>query len=336
MLRIIKSKDLVEDAIRELDYYQKGIYSPIHTGIEHLDYNLMGGLFPKEVIVLPGLSGSGKTYLLQRIEENMFKKDINPNADDLRLVRCNWEMSVDALLMRRLAKETSLDIDEIRSRPFEGQAKEIASAIREKESNERIFYMPDVAMAKEFEESIEAFLNEQPTNVHTVVSIDHIGLVKSGLSKKMSIDDLVATCNKLKKRYRVTFLIVSQLNRDIESRIENRKSHYPKSSDLYESSNMFQLSDYTVVVHRPELIHIQNEYMKFNASAYGWLDKYKTEDGTGFKTEGLIFYHYIKMRNIRNREFPKKTFIEVLPGYEQQYSRVRQVNKQEFRTPYKD
>lgn len=333
--RIIKSKELVEDAIKELHNYQTGVYKPIRTRYDHLNYNLMGGLYPKEVIVIAGLSGSGKTYLAQLIEEDIFNTALNPNASNHRLVRCNWEMSVDSLLLRRLARETRLDIDEIRSRPFEGQCKDIASSIRKQESGANVYYMPEVATAQEFLEAMEEFLSRQEDGVHTVVSIDHVGLTKNTSTKKASIDDLVAAANILKKKYRVTIIIISQLNRSIEERSDNRTGHHPRSSDIYESSNMFQLSDATIIVHRPELIHIAENYMKFNPQSYKWLDKYKMQDGTGFQTKGLIFYHYIKLRNMRTREITKRLFVDVIQGFEGLYVDMKKADDY-YNSPYKD
>ncbi len=52
---------------------------------------------------------------------------------------------------------------------------------------------------------------------------------------------------------------LAQMNRNIEQseRINNPLSHYPMRSDLSSSDAMFQASDYVLVLHRPEILGIQ-------------------------------------------------------------------------------
>ena len=49
------------------------------------------------------------------------------------------------------------------------------------------------------------------------------------------------------------------MNRNIESseRINNPLSHYPMRSDISSSDAIFQASDYVLVMHRPEILNIQ-------------------------------------------------------------------------------
>lgn len=49
------------------------------------------------------------------------------------------------------------------------------------------------------------------------------------------------------------------MNRNIEAseRINNPSNHYPMRSDLSSSDAIFQASDYVLVLHRPEILNIQ-------------------------------------------------------------------------------
>lgn len=60
---------------------------------------------------------------------------------------------------------------------------------------------------------------------------------------------------------------LAQMNRNIEApeRINNPMSHYPMRSDLSSSDAIFQASDYVCVIHRPEILNIQ-EYGKSKLS----------------------------------------------------------------------
>jgi replicative DNA helicase len=83
-----------------------------------------------------------------------------------------------------------------------------------------------------------------------------------------------------KKRLKITFIQVSQLNRNIEdtSRLTNRDLQYPQRSDLMGSDTLYQASDYVIVLHRPELLSIRE---------YG---PYK------LPTKDMIYMHILKHR----------------------------------------
>ena len=74
---------------------------------------------------------------------------------------------------------------------------------------------------------------------------------------------------------------LAQMNRNIESseRINNPLSHYPMRSDLSSSDAMFQGSDYVIVIHRPEILGIQE---------YG---------PSHLPTNNKIFMHILKNRD---------------------------------------
>jgi replicative DNA helicase len=64
---------------------------------------------------------------------------------------------------------------------------------------------------------------------------------------------------QVKKLPMTSVLQIAQMNRNIEAseRINNPTSHYPMRSDLSSSDAIFQASDYVLVLHRPEILNIQ-------------------------------------------------------------------------------
>jgi hypothetical protein len=109
---------------------------------------------------------------------------------------------------------------------------------------------------------------------------------------------LIEYINVLKNKYdNVSFIILSQLNRNIEER-ENAKNSAPKKGDLYQSDFLYQLSDVILVVHNPFKLGVQ-EHMVVHQDMYPMFNHYKLtpEKRTSpFRTRGLIFYHFIKLR----------------------------------------
>lgn len=325
-MSIKTAKEEVYSALSEIKKFQQGLLKPIKTRRDHLNDNLLGGLYPNSVISIGGLPGSGKSWNSQEIEEDMFNPILNPHHEMLRLVRCNFEMIPRDILIRRIIKSTDLDIDELLSKEH---SEFINNKIREiaiKESDPRIFYYPETAvpetLAKDLEDLLKKFKADNPM-IHTVISIDHIALVKSAGDKKQTVDKFLGYLNILKKNYLVTFLILSQLNREIKKRSQNPMEHSPRTDDFYQSDEIYQLSDYQIVIHRPEMLGI-DQYMAFKEGTgtqrFPWLEGFMQPDKRSFKTEGLIFWHYLKFRHTRQKREPKTICIEVLPGYRDKYA----------------
>ena len=87
--------------------------------------------------------------------------------------------------------------------------------------------------------------------------------------------------DSLKKKIKSSYLILSQLNRAIESpeRKLNPDLHFPQKSDVFGADALFQYSDLVIIPHRPEMLGI-TQY-----GPYGWAVK------------DLIYFHYIKVRS---------------------------------------
>lgn len=320
------AKDEIDSALREIARFQKGIIRPIKTRRDHLNDNLLGGLYPNSVISIGGLSGSGKSWNAQEIEEDIFNPFLNPHHDKLRLVRCNFEMIPRDILIRRIIKGTGLDIDELLDHEQNDYINSKIKEIANKERDARIFYYPETAtpevLSKDLEDLLKTFKAQDPT-IHTVISIDHIALVKAAGDKKQAVDKFLGYLNILKKNYLVTFLILSQLNREIKKRSQNPMEHAPRTDDFYQSDEIYQLSDYQIAIHRPEMLGI-DQYMAFKDGTglkrYPWLEGFMSGDKRSFKTEGLIFWHYLKFRHTRQKRKPYSLCIEVLPGYKDLYA----------------
>jgi hypothetical protein len=119
-------------------------------------------------------------------------------------------------------------------------------------------------------------------NKAVVVMLDHTLLVKKagGLQDRDLLYDLMAMFNGLKKIIKISFVLISQMNRNIEvsERIQNPDLHYPKKQDLFGADACYMYSDLVIVTHRPEMLGIR---------AYG---------PRRWPTENAIFWHYLKVR----------------------------------------
>ena len=297
------SKELIEEASDLIYKYQSGELHPIKFKRGWVNESMLGGLFPGNVVGIAGSSGHGKSTFLQDLEDDIFDKELNPDCDDYILLRNNYEMSVFKLYLRELKKGLDKKISEILGTNFSEEELLRVQQIQKKESNQNVKYFENPQDAETWFSIMCSFCEEHKNAKHIVVSIDHIALVKqTSLGKKDGIDNLVEYINLLRHIYKnVSFLILSQLNRNIEER-DNPRNSAPRKGDLYQSDFLFQLSDIIIVVHNPFKLGLE-EHMVIGQDMYKHLDYIKKDVGkktTTFKTKGNIFYHLIKLREDEN------------------------------------
>jgi len=146
--------------------------------------------------------------------------------------------------------------------------------------------------AKEFKMEIEEYMQHHKIKIddaivypNTVVTLDHSVLIRKakGQSTMDMLNELGEVCTELKKRYPIAFIILSQLNRDINnpSRAENGKyGNYILESDIFGADALLQHADMVIGLDRPALRHI---------TSYG-PDRYIIDDDT------VLIAHVLKTR----------------------------------------
>lgn len=315
MSLIKKARELVEHAVKQLEKYQKGEDAPIKTRFHHLNSNSLGGIFKGMIVTIAGISGGGKSYVLQQIEEDIFDKSLNPDCDGYVLLRCNWEMTVFKLLLRKLKRSLNKSMKQLLFSTQSEHDKERFDNVCETEKSDKIYYLEDPTDPKTWYETVREFLIFHKDKKQVVITIDHLALVRDLLgNKKKSMDDLVEYINSLKKEFsNASFILLSQMNRDIEGRTDVRHLA-PKRSDLYNTDTLFQISDIVLVLHNPyKLGH--EKYMVVNPSRYPYLVEHMDKPSnkrTNFETFNKIFWHYLKIREIEDMEDINDVYIEPL------------------------
>lgn len=312
---IKKARQLVDAAVKQIKDYQSGKDKPIKTRYKHFNENCLGGIFKGMIIVIAGISGSGKTHILQEIEEDIFNPELNPDCDDYVLLRCNWEMTVFKLLLRKLKRRLDKAMKTILFQPTEATDAERFQEVCDSERSDSIFYLEEPTDPKTWYEAVREFLMEHKGKKQVVITIDHIALVRDLLgNKKKAMDDLVEYINSLKKEFKnVSFILISQANRDIESRTDVRHLA-PKRSDLYNTDTLFQIADLVIFAHNPyKLGH--EKYMVVSPKRYEYLIEHMDKPDnkrTNFETYNKIFWHYLKIREIEDMEEIKDIYVETL------------------------
>lgn len=329
----------MEEAYENILKYRRGELIPAKTGYDYIDEALLGGIFPQHAIAIGARPSVGKSYVAQKILENVMNPMINPQAEDYFLVNCEFEMNPQDLLLRRMSQDMKKRAPEILRRQDSNTVEEMRMfEILQGEIRNNIIYIDAPCTVKEFEAAVCHIATKHKDKRLIIFKVDHIALIKRmGLDPKSAIDDLVAVMNEAKLVYKnIFFLIISQFNREIEGRIKSPQEQPPRLSDFYQSDTLGQLCTLMIGLHNPRRYGL-DKYMIFGKDWYQTLDRFKTENKTSFRTAGLVFHHILKVRQVSMEELTNTIHPEILPGHGWMYGEggTKFVNPNQPPTPPK-
>ena len=242
----------------------------------------MGGIEPNTVYTIAGISGSGKSSMANELTTDIV--DLNPQ-ENIIILNFSLEMvgfrQVGRTLSNKLRKTTSTLYSSEKDLDDETFRKVIAVSNQLKEYP--IYFVDSPTTPTQVKDIIYGFYEQyvKNTNKHFVIIYDHALLTKQVGSVIETISELERVFIQAKKLQLTSIIQLAQMNRNIEApeRINNPLSHYPMRSDLSSSDAIFQASDYVLVIHRPEILGIQE---------YG---------PNHLPTENKVYLHMLKNRD---------------------------------------
>jgi hypothetical protein len=280
----LKVRPIVE-AAREsaiyIDERRKGIVSSLSTPWKKYNQVAMGGIEWGTIHTIAGMSGSGKTAIINQLETHLVTKN-----SDVTVLSFNFEMLARNLVSRKFASALDLSTQELHSGIPDynlddenyNRVVEAGRSIAELP----IYYVEEAGTVPQVEKTIIEFLNEH-SNV--VVMLDHTLLVHGNKEERQILVDLYTMFNKLKKAThevgkKVSFVILSQLNGDIEraERQAEPSQQFPKKKDLFGSSAAFMFSDVVMVSMNPEQMGFESYGPKH------------------WPVAGKLYWHFLKVR----------------------------------------
>lgn len=275
----------IRDATREsaiyIDQRRKGIISSLSTPWKKYNQVAMGGIEWGTIHTIAGMSGSGKTAIINQLETHLVTAN-----DDVTVLSFNFEMLAKNLVSRKFANALELSTQELHSGlPDYNLADQDYSRVLNAGktiANLPIYYVEEAGTVPQIEKAIIDFLKEHR---NVVVMLDHTLLVHGSKEERMILVDLYTMFNRLKKSthavgLKVAFIILSQLNGDIEraERQAEPSQQFPKKKDLFGSSAAFMFSDVVLVSMNPE---------QMGFDSYG---------PKHWPVEGKLYWHFLKVR----------------------------------------
>lgn len=251
---------VAQEAISYISGRREHNITSLKTRWKKFNKQCMGGIEPNTVYTIAGISGSGKSSIANLIQTDII--DLNPQ-EDIIVLTFSLEMvgfrQIGRTLSNKLRKTTSTlyssetDLDEETFR----KVVHVSNQLKEYP----IYFVDSPGTPMQVENIIRTFYDKYVKNTkkHFVIIYDHALLTKQIGSVIETISELERVFIQVKKLPFTSVIQLAQMNRNIESpeRINNPLSHYPMRSDLSSSDAIFQASDYVLVIHRPEILNIQ-------------------------------------------------------------------------------
>lgn len=298
-MKIQKLRDLAKQAFQELNLIQTGKKMIVKTGQEMVDCHI-GGLLPGDVILLSGLSGHGKSALLFEFKDSILSTAVNVEAEEFVFLDNSLEMKIFNIILRGVHGKMDKRKRDILFEEFTEEEKVIARKYYDSLQDDRQYVNQSPSTALQFYEAAQKFLSEHVDKKAVFITIDHM-LLMTGADKQKVIEQTVEYINQLKLEFgNVYFIILSQLNRSLLGRVEEKNNRSsPNAADLYGSSFMEQIVSYNIMIFNAYKAGIE-QYMKVNPDRYDYLSQHFGEEDskgrTSFNTTGKIFYHIEKTR----------------------------------------
>lgn len=284
-LPIISAKRAAELAKEEVVKERSGKQFGLYCRYDELNI-AMGKYFRFNTINLfAGLSGSGKSYLLNMLSEDFTNKELNKDFQYVPVIlHFCFEMSAFVEVLRSCATELKISYSKLLSSDYNSKTKSYniltdeemtkVNNYFEEYEKRNIVFIEDSGNVKMIYNTVEDYYNKlqkrtvkikNETGVTVVfqliVNIDHSLLVET--LDETSVLDLMANIGKLgitlKRKFGAMVNLLGQLNNLIEDtkRILTPALHYPQKSDIYAQGQLYNACDNVFVIHKPELLKIE-------------------------------------------------------------------------------
>lgn len=326
-------RDGFQESLRYLQGRYKGEIKSIKSPWSRFNDAGTDGVEWHTTVVIAGRPASGKTAIKDQIIREAFL--LNP-GENFRVLEFSLEMLARVSAIREYSAETGLSYKELcsadKTSPINPDILNRCFEYAKQKVKYPIDIVEEPCTVSEFKLIIEEYMENHAvkqtvketvtedgktfekdvvvkTYTKTIITLDHSLLLKKEAFEKDKYDMLYSlgeALTALKRKYPIIFLILSQLNRNVDdpSRAEDGKySNYILESDIFGADALLQHADMVIGIQRPGLRKIR----------FFGPERYIIDN------EDVMVMHFLKCRNGDTRmsffkaEFKKMSIVETPP-----------------------
>lgn len=255
-----------------IDKRRRGEIPLYKTCYKNLNKVFGGSIEPNTILTIAGMSGTGKSAMSKRIIYSI-TENLQEKKQKCITLCFNYEMLAFRTVAREVAKAAKMSLSKIYSSDEENPLSEneyhylLKHTKKLKDYNIHYIEKPDTHDG--IHRAILDFWEVHCANdleKLLIVEIDHTLLIKGNGNineEKQKLDKLAEDMVSIKKEIsdkggRILIIFINQLNRNIENveRLKNPLTHRPGKSDIAQSDNIYQASDYVLIGHNPSKLHL--------------------------------------------------------------------------------
>lgn len=279
-------KSSYTEAIQYMINRANGKEKSILTPWNKFNDAITDGLEWNTTTIIGGRPGSGKTLIKDQIIRESF--ELNPHTD-FGVLEFQFEMVGRTSALREFSAITGKTYKELCSAGGVKITQSLINTCIEHAKKKVKYPINSIAQPltiNEMREQVDLYMNKVKGR-KTIITLDHSILVKRSpyhKSEKEMLFDLGEFLTQTKREYPCMFIILSQLNRNIdnpERAIDGKYGNYILESDIFGSDALLQHADTLVGINRPA---------KQKIKYYG-PDRYIIDD------DRTLVFHFLKARN---------------------------------------
>jgi replicative DNA helicase len=242
--KVYTASEIVDDVFLDITAKIKNNENPgILTTYKDLD-SVLQGFQKSDLVIIAGRPSMGKTAFALNLGKNVVSKYKIP------LVVFSLEMSRQQIIYRFLSNISQINSSRLKSGKMTSQEWKLLSQSMKELSELPIFVedSPNLTI-----NDIRSTLRKifQGSTKQGLVIIDYLQLMKTTSkieNRAQEISEVTRSLKILAKEFEVPIILLSQLSRNVESRVNKR----PLLSDLRESGSIEQDADIVVMLYRDD------------------------------------------------------------------------------------
>lgn len=281
-------KEGLQESLQYLKDRKDGKITSIKTPWSKFNDATTDGLEWNTLTVIGGRPGTGKTLIKDQIIRESFI--LNPK-EKFNVLEFQLEMLARTSMIREYSSVLGKTYKHLCSADGKLSEEDLLRCYEyaKKKVGLPIDIVEEAVDVDGFQSTIEEYMEEKKVDgqyVKTIITLDHSILLKKkpGQQRMDALADLGEVLTYLKRRYPIMFIILSQLNRNIDAPERNEQGKYGNyilESDIFGGDALLQHADTVIGINRPAKQKIQ----------YYGPDRYIIKDET------TLVMHFLKCRN---------------------------------------